>query len=167
MVNHIRMNHALLPLDIFAPITLCRASVVASIFLILVTLTACGPGSAGSGGIAPILLFSGTGTSSGDVAAIETILDSSHLSYTPVNSFQLNWMQESRISGYWLLIVPRALVFPPQLPLLLRQPLRIRRSVTSMLLRCPQTYSLPGFSVKIQVQIEDFKGFLQPYFCRA
>ena len=74
--------------------------------MISVTLTACGPGSAGSHGIAPILLFTGTGTSSGDVAAIETILDSSHLGYSTVNSFQLNWMKESRISGYRLLIVP-------------------------------------------------------------
>jgi len=100
------MSHAGPPLDIAASITLCRASVVASILMISVTLTACGHGSAVSHGIAPILLFTGTGTSSGDVAAIETILDSSHLSYSTVNSFELNWMKESRISGYRLLIVP-------------------------------------------------------------
>jgi len=35
-----------------------------------------------------------------------------------------------------------------------------------MSLRCPQTYSLPGFSANIQVQIEDFKEFLQPQFRR-
>jgi glutamine amidotransferase-like uncharacterized protein len=51
-------------------------------------------------------LFTGTGTSPNDVAAIATILDSSQLRYSTVNSFQLNWMAESQISGYRLLIVP-------------------------------------------------------------
>ncbi len=69
-------------------------------------MTACGPGSASSHGIAPVLLFTGRGTSPNDVAAIETILDSNHLNYSTVNSFQLNWMAESQISGYRLLIVP-------------------------------------------------------------
>jgi glutamine amidotransferase-like uncharacterized protein len=55
---------------------------------------------------APILLFNGTGTSRNDVAAIETILSSSHLSYSTANSFQLNRMAEAQISGYRLLIVP-------------------------------------------------------------
>jgi hypothetical protein len=50
-------------------------------------------------GIASVLLFTGTGTSPNDVAAIETILGSSHLNYSTVNSFQLNWMSESQISG--------------------------------------------------------------------
>jgi glutamine amidotransferase-like uncharacterized protein len=50
-------------------------------------------------------LFTGTGTSPNDVAAIETILNGSHLRYSTVNSFQLNRMAESRISGYRLLIV--------------------------------------------------------------
>jgi glutamine amidotransferase-like uncharacterized protein len=69
-------------------------------------MTACGPGSASSHGTAPVLLFSGAGTSPNDVVAIETILDSNHLNYSTVNSFQLNWMAESQISGYRLLIVP-------------------------------------------------------------
>jgi glutamine amidotransferase-like uncharacterized protein len=51
--------------------------------------------------------FTGTGTSPNDLAAIETILNSSHLSYSTVNSFQLNGMAESQISGYRRLIVPR------------------------------------------------------------
>jgi glutamine amidotransferase-like uncharacterized protein len=59
-----------------------------------------------SGGIAPILLFHGTGTSSGDVAAVETILNSNHLHYSRVNSSQLNEMAESQMRGYRLLIVP-------------------------------------------------------------
>jgi len=51
------------------------------------------------------------------------------------------------------------LVFPFQFP-----PVRLlhwlRRSVISPLLCCPQAYRLPGFSPKIQVQIEDFKEFI-------
>jgi hypothetical protein len=58
------------------------------------------------GGIAPILLFRGTGTSPDDVAAIETVLNSNHLNYSPANSSQLNQMSESQIRGYRLLIVP-------------------------------------------------------------
>ena len=59
-----------------------------------------------SGGIAPILLFNGSGTSPNDVAAVETILNSNHLNYSTVNSSQLNEMGESQIRGYRLLIVP-------------------------------------------------------------
>jgi len=106
MVKSCPRHHARPPLDIAAPGTLCREFIVAGLLLISGTLTACGPGSASSHGSAPILLFTGTGTSPGDVAAIESILDSSHLNYSTVNSFQLNWMAESQISGYRLLIVP-------------------------------------------------------------
>jgi glutamine amidotransferase-like uncharacterized protein len=59
-----------------------------------------------SGGLAPILLFQGTGTSPNDVAAVEIILDSNHLNYSTVNSSELNQMSESQIRGYRLLIVP-------------------------------------------------------------
>jgi glutamine amidotransferase-like uncharacterized protein len=55
---------------------------------------------------AVILLFNGRGTSRDDVAAIETILNGNHLSYSTVNSFQLNGMAESQMFGYHLLIVP-------------------------------------------------------------
>jgi glutamine amidotransferase-like uncharacterized protein len=68
-------------------------------------LTACGPRPTNSGGIAPVLLFTGDGTSSNDVAAIETILNSSKLNYSTVNSFQLNRMAEPQISGHRLMIV--------------------------------------------------------------
>ncbi len=98
-------HHAGPPLDLGTPIALCRAFLVASTLLILGTF-GCGPGSASSHSTAPILLFTGTGTSPGDVAAIETILDSSQLSYSTVNSLQLNLMNESQISRYRLLIVP-------------------------------------------------------------
>ena len=56
--------------------------------------------------IAPILLFNGTGTSPGDVAALDKILGGEHLKYATVNSRQLNGMSESQIQEYRLLIVP-------------------------------------------------------------
>src|SRR6266852_3288758 len=106
--------------------TPCRVLIIASLVLISTAFVACGVGgdkgsmpakgaSASdaattaplkSGGIAPILLFNGTGTSPNDVAAVETILNSNHLSYLTANSSQLNEMGESQIRGYRLLIVP-------------------------------------------------------------
>ncbi len=56
--------------------------------------------------MAPILLFNGTGTSPGDVAALEKILSREHLHYSTVDSPQLNGMSESQIREYRLLIVP-------------------------------------------------------------
>jgi glutamine amidotransferase-like uncharacterized protein len=56
--------------------------------------------------IAPILLFNGTGTSPGDVAALQKILSSEHLNHSTVNSPQLNGMSESQIREHRLLIVP-------------------------------------------------------------
>jgi len=58
------------------------------------------------GGDAPILLFNGTGTSPGDVAAVETVLESSHLRYSKASSWQLNEMSEGQMRGHRLLIVP-------------------------------------------------------------
>ena len=58
------------------------------------------------GNVASTLLFNGTGTSAGDVAALEKILHSEHLDYSTVNSPQLNGMSESQIQEYHLLIVP-------------------------------------------------------------
>ena len=40
------------------------------------------------------------------MAALETILDNSHLNYSTVNSFQLNRMAESQLGAHRLLIVP-------------------------------------------------------------
>ncbi len=59
-----------------------------------------------SGGVAPILLFNGTGTSPNDVEAVETILNMNHLNYSTSNSSQLNEMGESQMQEYRLLIVP-------------------------------------------------------------
>lgn len=55
---------------------------------------------------APILLFTGSGTSPNDVAAIESILDANHLSYATATSRQLNAMTEADLREYQLLIVP-------------------------------------------------------------
>ena len=55
---------------------------------------------------APILVFNGTGTSPGDVAALEKILSSEHLNYSTANSPQLNGISESQLREYRLLIVP-------------------------------------------------------------
>jgi len=53
-----------------------------------------------------ILLFTGTGTSPADVAALEAILNASHLDYVTADSADLNAMDEERIRRYRLLIVP-------------------------------------------------------------
>jgi glutamine amidotransferase-like uncharacterized protein len=57
-------------------------------------------------GSAPILLFTGTGTSRGDVAALEAILETNHLNYATVSSAELNTMAEEEIRRHRLLIVP-------------------------------------------------------------
>jgi glutamine amidotransferase-like uncharacterized protein len=54
----------------------------------------------------PILLFTGTGTSPNDVAAIETILNQNNLGYARVTSEHLDAMNQSQIQAYRLLIVP-------------------------------------------------------------
>ena len=82
-----------------------RTLVFPALVVISTTFTACGV-RGDEGGAAPILLFKGTGTSRNDVAAVETILNGNHLSYSTVNSSHLNAMGESQIRGYRLLIVP-------------------------------------------------------------
>jgi glutamine amidotransferase-like uncharacterized protein len=88
---------------------LYRVLIIASLVVTAAIFSACRGRSdkkAASGGSGPILLFNGTGTSPNDVAAVETILDSNHLSYSTVNSSQLNGISESGIRAYRLLIVP-------------------------------------------------------------
>lgn len=55
---------------------------------------------------ADILLFTGTGTSNGDVTAVETILHDSHLTYSTASSRQLGVLSPSQLRAYRLLIVP-------------------------------------------------------------
>jgi glutamine amidotransferase-like uncharacterized protein len=83
--------------------TPCRLLIVASLFLIA---NACGVPSADNAAIAPILLFNGSGTSPGDVAALEAILNHNHLPYSTASSSRLNAMTQSQLREYRLLIVP-------------------------------------------------------------
>ncbi len=53
-----------------------------------------------------VLLFNGTGTSPNDVAAIETLLDKSRISYSTTSSAQLDAMSPARLRSYHLIIVP-------------------------------------------------------------
>ena len=53
-----------------------------------------------------VLLFNGTGTSSNDVAAIESLLEKSRISYSTANSAQLDGMSAARLRTYRLIIVP-------------------------------------------------------------
>jgi glutamine amidotransferase-like uncharacterized protein len=78
----------------------------ASLLLISAGLTACGPESTDSVEIAPVLLFTGAGTSPDDASAIESILDGDRLNYSTADSSRLNGMSESQISRYRLFIVP-------------------------------------------------------------
>src|SRR5689334_25310858 len=53
-----------------------------------------------------ILLFSGAGTSPGDVAALKRILESNRLSYATASSRQLDAMTADKLGAFDLLIVP-------------------------------------------------------------
>src|SRR6266852_4436447 len=95
--------------------TPCRVLIIASLVLISTAFTACGvrgdkgempakganasaaanPTPLRSGGIAPILLFNGNGTSPNDVAAVETILNSNHLNLRVPKSEGLRLMPPS------------------------------------------------------------------------
>jgi hypothetical protein len=82
-----------------------------AILLLAVAITACGTPrdshvAARDSHIGPILLFTGTGTSPGDVAALEAVLNANHLDYATADSAGLNAMDEEGIRRYRLLIVP-------------------------------------------------------------
>jgi glutamine amidotransferase-like uncharacterized protein len=81
-----------------------RVPIIISLVISSIALSSCGTNK--SVAAAPILLFSGTGTSPGDVEAVETILQDNHLSYATVSSSQLNAMSESQLRGHRLLIIP-------------------------------------------------------------
>ena len=55
---------------------------------------------------APILLFTGTGTSPGDAAAMERVLDDNHLDYAIATSAQMNRMGAAELMTYRLIIIP-------------------------------------------------------------
>jgi glutamine amidotransferase-like uncharacterized protein len=54
----------------------------------------------------PVLIYNGTGTSSSDVAAVESIVSSLHLGYHTANSSALDKMTVSQLLGYRLFLVP-------------------------------------------------------------
>jgi glutamine amidotransferase-like uncharacterized protein len=54
----------------------------------------------------PVLLFNGTGTSSTDVAAVESVLSTLKLAYATANTSQIEAMTLSKLESYKLLIVP-------------------------------------------------------------
>jgi glutamine amidotransferase-like uncharacterized protein len=72
--------------------------------LLFLALAACA--SRASRDPAPILLFNGSGTSPGDVDALERILRDRRLPYATAGSFQLNRMSAASLQSYRLLIVP-------------------------------------------------------------
>jgi glutamine amidotransferase-like uncharacterized protein len=53
-----------------------------------------------------VLIFNGTGTSSTDVAAVESVVSTAGLAYHTVNSSQLDGMTQSQLTAYKLFIVP-------------------------------------------------------------
>lgn len=81
--------------------TLGRAVAIA---LLATAIAACN--SSRTRSAAPILLFTGTGTSPGDVAAIETVLSANHFDYATASSATLNAMADDEIRRYRLLILP-------------------------------------------------------------
>ena len=56
--------------------------------------------------VPPVLVFNGAGTSSSDVAAVETVLKNLGLGYATVNSSELDTMTVSKLLSYRLFIVP-------------------------------------------------------------
>ena len=75
-----------------------------AIALLATAIAACGAPRSKSP--ASILLFTGTGTSRGDVAALEAVLNANHLDYATASSAKLNAMADDEIKRYRLLIVP-------------------------------------------------------------
>ena len=64
-------------------------------FLLSSAVTACDPSPPHPR--TPILLFAGKGTSTGDIAAVERILEDNHLQYAKTTSRQLNGMSVSEL----------------------------------------------------------------------
>jgi len=106
-------------------LSLCRALIVPLGMLALIITTGCGASNSpmmqaeggpsvvdaaanvAAGGSTPrVLLFVGTGTTSGSVAGYKTILGNLKLTYATATSSQLNGMSQKALSAYKLLIVP-------------------------------------------------------------
>ncbi len=77
--------------------------------IICVVLLAAGLASCGAKAdhaTAPILLFTGAGTSRGDVDALRKILTAEHLNYSTIDSRQFNALSQAQLQEFRLLIVP-------------------------------------------------------------
>lgn len=72
----------------------------------LVLCAATGCGARASSDDAPVLVFAGAGTSTGDVAAVERILEQNHLEYATATSAQLNAMSPGQLMAHRLIVVP-------------------------------------------------------------
>ena len=79
---------------------------IQAMFRVIVVLAAAVLLACGHRAPSQILLFTGTGTSSGDVAAIESLLGEMRLGFDTASSSRLNGMSESDLRQYRLLIVP-------------------------------------------------------------
>ena len=80
-----------------------RASLLGSVLLPVILLVACSPTPPKA---ASILLFDGSGTSPGDVAAIEAVMKAGGYDYATANSRQLDAMSAADLKAYRLLIIP-------------------------------------------------------------
>lgn len=83
-----------------------RLTTFPCVVAIAIVFTGCQTGDLRPADVAPILLFSGLGTSPGDVAALENILTRERLEYSTIGTRQLNGLTESEIRRYGLLIIP-------------------------------------------------------------
>ena len=78
--------------------------IVRRVFLTILVASACV--SKDPPRAAPILLFTGTGVSAGDITAVEEVLNDRHLEYATASSAQLNAMSQAQLVAYRLLIIP-------------------------------------------------------------
>src|ERR1700686_3020305 len=104
----------------FVPFCISRVAITPRLILVvaslvaLLTFSGCGSrsGQPGAGlpppipAAEPVLLFNGTGTSSSDVAAVESVLNTLGVGYKTADSSQLNAMSEQQLAGYKRMIVP-------------------------------------------------------------
>lgn len=80
-----------------AAIALATAAVCAS---------ACGGASNARSSVAPVLLYTGTGTSPNDVVAVKDVLAARGLSFETANTTEFNALDTARLRTYRLLIIP-------------------------------------------------------------
>ena len=103
--------------------------IVTALALFAPALAACSPPANNASG--PILLFTGTGTSPGDVAALEAVLTANRLDYVAVSSAELNAMGEADMRRYRLLVLPGGNFVTMGNSLTPRATAHIRRAVAS------------------------------------